>query len=799
MIRPASKQEPDFRFLFYLYQGRRAEFVSEWVGPPARSETAASAIGLMQRIRILLWLAAFWPAGLAATILPVSTLGDTGPGSLRTQAEIASDGDTLQFQVDGTVFLQTPLYLLKNLTILGLPQGDVRISGSGSHRLMEVGPKDTVILRNLTLQGGYSAGLGVEGGGAIKNSGAVFAYDCLFLNNEAEAGGAIENSGFGGDTVLLHLERCAFVGNRATKKTTISPSTPRGGAIYSDTREGGSATVYMINCTFSGNHAHLSGGAIYQLDSPLGNSATTLISCTFAGNSSTEGVGGLDYTLGRVPQISGCIVAGNEGASTFPNQRGIFLSQGYNLFEDTLETSFNIAVRESDIFGAEADLLPLARFAPRTWLHALACTSPALDNNLAASSPSSDQRGSARVGVADRGAYERNEALDGAMTHLRDDGLGSLRFLLGFACPGDTMSLPPLGDTLRLASPLHIDREIVVNNHATQPIVLHGSDSTRLFEVSSAGSLSLTGFDLMKGNAGNGGGGAIFNQGKVFLSGCTLAYHHATAGGAVANHAQAGDTVWFEAVNCTFSNNYADWLDGGAIDNRAFGENGFVRASLLSCTLGFNEAYVRGGAIAHEGGLLELDHCLVDRNLAPYGEQMEGEIISLGHNLIRNPEGIIGTFQSTDIIDYPSNFLPLSRYGGPTLTHALPAYSVAVDAGTESATASADQRGLLRVFGARQDIGAVEFQGLVAVDQEKNPVSMAVFPNPSREFILSVSGLTHDASLHLFNLEGKEMWRQPLSPAGQSDLHLSPGVPAGVYILELRHQGQHSTLRLLIP
>ena len=69
------------------------------------------------------------------------------------------------------------------------------------------------------------------------------------------------------------------------------------------------------------------------------------------------------------------------------------------------------------------------------------------------------------------------------------------------------------------------------------------------------------------------------------------------------------------------------------------------------------------------------------------------------------------TTGGNNVIGVDPKLSPLGDYGGPTQTMPLQNGSCAIDAGPETSTLTADQRGLPRPVGSKTDIGAVEKQG----------------------------------------------------------------------------------------
>jgi hypothetical protein len=154
---------------------------------------------------------------LSATDLTVSTLNDSGAGSLRTAMGQAVNGDTitLQNQLSGTILLQSPLPIIdQNLTITGNNQ--VAIDGQAQYPLLYI-HRGTVVLNNLILQNGAMAGgdggnsfsgkgggsLGAGAGLFINSTANVTLNNISFLNNSVQggnggAGSSIYNIGAGG-------------------------------------------------------------------------------------------------------------------------------------------------------------------------------------------------------------------------------------------------------------------------------------------------------------------------------------------------------------------------------------------------------------------------------------------------------------------------------------------------------------------------------------------------------------------------------------------------------------------------
>src|SRR5262245_7617566 len=159
--------------------------------------------------------------------LTVTSLADSGPGSLRAAVQTAdagshSDKFTIGFAVTGTIDLQSPLPdLNNNIAIQGPGASSLTVERSVgvsfSSAILTVDAGQTASLSGLTIANGN------EGG--IVNDGTLTVANCAVLNSS----GSLQND--------LHV--------------------PLGGGIFND------GTLTVTNSTVSGNSAALYGGGIF--------------------------------------------------------------------------------------------------------------------------------------------------------------------------------------------------------------------------------------------------------------------------------------------------------------------------------------------------------------------------------------------------------------------------------------------------------------------------------------------------------------------------------------------------------
>jgi predicted outer membrane repeat protein len=246
--------------------------------------------GLLALLLTLALLPLLRPAPAHAAAFIVTTLDDSGAGSLREmigQANAQIGPDTITFNVTGTIELGSTLPTIsEQLTIEGPGASNLTISGKNAVGVFSVNG-GALDLSGVTVANGNN---GFPGGGGITNrSGTVTISGSTFSgNSSSSAGGAIYS--FLGGTVTL--SDSTFSGN------TVSSGS--GGAIYNN-----SGTVTVSTSTFSGNSSSSGGGAIYS------NGGTVTVSTsTFSSNSASFG-GGAVFNSGTLA-LSSSTFSGNS-------------------------------------------------------------------------------------------------------------------------------------------------------------------------------------------------------------------------------------------------------------------------------------------------------------------------------------------------------------------------------------------------------------------------------------------------------------------------------------------------------
>jgi hypothetical protein len=295
------------------------------------------------------------------------------------------------------------------------------------------------------------------------------------------------------------------------------------------------------------------------------------------------------------------------------------------------------------------------------------------------------------------------------------------------------------GTTVVTEAEIVIDNDVILNGEGK--LTVDANLSHRVFSVAfrvtaELRGLTVTGGRLVAQTYGEEVSGAgILNEGRLLLVDTTVRDNSAehldecytgepgscvAFGGGIYNHCTTGaQSGRLTLQSSTVSGNYADWL-GGAIASAGH----CASALLQNSTVSGNSAgvYPRDG-INSTGTLMIVSSTISDRlnataspvtitNSLVDGDCSEG-VITGGHN-IESPGNTCGFDQEGDQVNVSSDDLklgPLQDNGGPTMTHALGAGSVAIDVIPDAACeVGEDQRGVERPQGDACDVGAFELE-----------------------------------------------------------------------------------------
>jgi predicted outer membrane repeat protein len=296
--------------------------------------------------------------------LTVSSLADSGPGTLRAAIQAAdagspSDKFTIGFGVTGTIDLQSPLPDLDNTIAIQGPGASSltveRAAGlSFGSPIVSVDEGRTVSLSGLTITNGDAGGIANFGGtltlansavvnnsnnmpptgtGSIGFGGGISNLAGTLTISGSTVSGNTAYLGYGGgiyngDPYPLTVIDSIVSGNTAGKgggitnggpltvdRSMVSNNTATGfdSGFFHFPGEGGGilndGTITMSGSTLCGNSADL-GGGIFSDGTP-----TTVRNCVFTGNSATRG-GGIYFGGGALLEVQGSTFSCNHASDS---------------------------------------------------------------------------------------------------------------------------------------------------------------------------------------------------------------------------------------------------------------------------------------------------------------------------------------------------------------------------------------------------------------------------------------------------------------------------------------------------
>ena len=280
----------------------------------------------------------------------VENADDSGAGSLQQAVTDACSGDTIAFNpgLAGSVILVTPTYYIdKDVTIKGLGQDALTLSGMGATRVVKVESGASVTIKDITIADGMASW-----GGGIYNTGTLTLTNCTVRDSASAPGGpggGIKNSG------TLIMSGCTVAGNQAGDGDPVLPGGGgSGGGIYNE----GTAVITESKIANNraghgaddsetgGNGGH--GGGIF-------NGLTAQITLTYssvggnmAGNggvapsSGNGGHGGGLYSQGDV-RLANSTIRENESGFGGTDGAGGGIFSGGNLLVSNSTISGNVA------------------------------------------------------------------------------------------------------------------------------------------------------------------------------------------------------------------------------------------------------------------------------------------------------------------------------------------------------------------------------------------------------------------------------------------------------------------------
>ena len=294
--------------------------------------------------------------GLACSGNLVTSIEDSGVGSLRLAIACATSGDTIRFDpsIDGdTIQLLSQIRIDSSLVILGNGEANTIIDGSldSLSRLFTI--LDTCTMQGITFQNGGGPTFNAFAG-ACGVYGPTKFVKCSFRGNRSREGGVVDIY-----QTSCRFDYCTFYDNHATQQ---------GGAIHIE-----DATCHVVNSLFYENSAGTNGGAIAIVDDgnldcynstivrnsaastgggiSVDNNLNILYNTIVSGN--TAPVGNDIDNAGTIVDVQYNIIGDTVGLSP---STGLIV--GFPTFLDTMMDNYQLADTSIGIDAGEASLLP---------------------------------------------------------------------------------------------------------------------------------------------------------------------------------------------------------------------------------------------------------------------------------------------------------------------------------------------------------------------------------------------------------------------------------------------------------
>jgi predicted outer membrane repeat protein len=355
--------------------------------------------------------------------------------------------------------------------------------------------------------------------------------------------------------------------------------------------------------------------------------------------------------------------------------------------------------------------------------------------------PRRDRRGVRGPKLGVEALEDRSVPATIPVTSLLDDGTaGTLRAAIAQAnenADSDLIDLGGLTGTITLtAGQLTVAHDLTIAGPGAGQLAVSGNHASRVFEIASGVTASISGLTIRDGTVGNDeAGGGIFTSGVLTISACDLVGNTAGSGGGIFNafvyNGFNGSSSALTVTGCTFSNNTAT---GGLFSG---GGGGIFNDATLTVTGStfFNNSATDGGGgggLSTAGTLTVTGSTFTD-NVAGHG----GGIFNLSPFSNRTTTvTVTGCTISNNTAVGRGGGISLDRwraYNGPQLVlvtdSAITGNTAGEDGGGIAVPGTNDSSASLKVFNSTLTGNSASRGGGVSVERGPGGTASATFVN----------------------------------------------------------------------
>ena len=238
------------------------------------------------------------------------------------------------------------------------------------------------------------------------------------------------------------------------------------------------------------------------------------------------------------------------------------------------------------------------------------------------------------------------------VTNNASSGTGSLPYEIGLANTAGGANTIVFGTFFNTAQTITLGGTQLELSTANESVTITGPKAgvtvnagglSRVFQVDSGVTASISGMTITDGNT-DGNGGGLLNIGTLALTNCTVNNNSAVyiVGGTVGGSGYGGGVYnsggKATLTNCTVSGNTAEY--GGGLSSA-----GGTTLTLTNCTVNNNSAEIGGGLYSQvgAGGTTTLTNCTVSGNSAEFGGGMvafPGTTLTLTNCTVNNNSAV---------------------------------------------------------------------------------------------------------------------------------------------------------------